>query len=388
MADGINLTASLRRNLSSLQNTSALTAQTQDRLATGLKVNSALDDPNAFFASQALTNRAGDLNKLLDGIGQSIQVLQAADQGIETLTSLVEQAQSIAETARDQTSSSAIITGNVLTGISGDDDLAAGGTGTLTATEQFTLQAGADAPTTQFTIGATQTLDDLAADINQVANLSARVIEDDAGDVQLEIRTTDGSDLISADIGAGTPLADLGFTPGTEAATNQPPEDRTQLEADFNEIRTQIDQLVQDTGYRGTNLLDGDSLGVQFNEDNSSNLDISGVSFDTSATGLDIGAAIFDGDANIQTSLDQISSALDTLRSTARTFGNNLATIQTREDFTQGVIANLQEGSDKLVLADLNEEGANLLALQTAQQLGTTSLSLASQAQQAVLRLF
>ncbi len=386
MAQGINLTAALRANLSSLQNTSALTARTQNRLATGLEVNSALDDPNAFFASQALSNRAGDLNKLLDGIGQSIQVLKAADQGLTTLTTLVEQAQSIAETARDQTSSSAIDTGNVLAATTGSTDIQ--GAGVVTTADTFTLQAGPDAPVTQFTIAAGQTLDDLATEINKVANLTARVIiDDDAGTAQLEVRTTDGSDLIAAE-GTNTPLANLGLNVGTTVATNQPPEDRAELESNYNEIRSQIDELIQDTGYRGTNLLGGDSLAVQFNEDNSSNLDIAGVTFDTAATGLNVSAAIFDGDANIQASLDELVSSLDSIRSTARTFGNNLATIQTREEFTKGIVSTLQEGSDKLVLADLNEEGANLLALQTAQQLGTTSLSLASQAQQAVLSLF
>lgn len=384
MAQGINLTASLRQNLASLQSTSALTARTQNRLATGLKVNSALDDANAFFASQALTNRAGDLNKLLDGIGQSIQTIKAADQGITSLTALIEQAESIANTASDQASSSAVDTSSVLAATTGSTDLV---TATVvTAAETFTLQAGTNAPVTQFTIGAAQTLDDLATEINKVDGLSSRVIIDGTT-AQLEIKTTNGADLISAE-GSGTPLADLGLTAGTTAAASQPPEDQAQLEADFNEIRTQIDQLVKDTGYRGTNLLADDDLTVTVGEDTNSNLTISGVDFSTGTSGLNITAADFGTDATINASLTSIDAALDDLRSTARTFGNNLATIQTREEFTKGIVSTLQEGSDKLVLADLNEEGANLLALQTAQQLGTTSLSLASQAQQAVLRLF
>ncbi|TVQ85235.1 MAG: flagellin, partial [Micavibrio sp.] len=97
----VTLTAALRTNLLSLQRTQGLLDITQNRLATGRKVNSALDDANAFFASQSLNNRASDLERLLDGIGQGVQTLKAADQGITSLTKLVEQAQSIAQTARD-----------------------------------------------------------------------------------------------------------------------------------------------------------------------------------------------------------------------------------------------------------------------------------------------
>ncbi|MCB1681383.1 MAG: flagellin, partial [Alphaproteobacteria bacterium] len=78
----------------------------------------------------------------------------------------------------------------------------------------------------------------------------------------------------------------------------------------------------------------------------------------------------------------------DTVRSFGNSIANDLAIIQTREDFTKNTINNLQEGADKLTVADQNEEGANLLALQTRQTLGVTSLALASQSQQAVLRLF
>jgi flagellin-like hook-associated protein FlgL len=76
------------------------------------------------------------------------------------------------------------------------------------------------------------------------------------------------------------------------------------------------------------------------------------------------------------------------VRATASNFGSNLNIIQTRQDFTQNIINTLKSGADKLVVADKNEEGANLLSLQTTEQLGITSLSLASQANQAILKLF
>ena len=385
MAGEITLSAALRANLNSLQKTQGLLDLTQSRLATGKKVNSALDDPTAFFASQGLSNRAGDLSRLLDGIGQSIQVLKAADNGISSLTSLVEQAQSIAETARDQASGAAVDTSSDLT--TGDQADLTNNAG-IANNDSFSLQAGTGNPTTTFTITTGESLSDLANQINATAGFSAQIVAPTGAtttDRRLEIRTTNGEDLIIAE-GTNTPAAALGLNVGTTAASTGVPVDRVQLEADYNAIRTQIDQLIADTGYRGTNLLNGDSLTVQFNEDNSSSLTVAGTTFNSA--GLGINAATFDSDANIQTSLNEISASLDTLRSQARTFGGNLATIQTREDFTTGLINTLEEGSDKLTLADLNEEGAKLLALQTAQQLGITSLSLASQAQQSVLRLF
>ena len=386
MASNVTLTSAIRTNLLSLQSTQSQLNDTQNRLATGKKVNSALDDPNAFFAAQGLTNRADDLSRLVDGIGQAVQTLKAADNGLTSLTNLIEQAQSIAETARDQASGSAVATsGNIIAADQADLTNNAG----IAASDSFTLQAGTDNPTTEFTITAGMSLADLANQINNTAGFSAQIVDQDgagnATDRRLEIRTTNGEDLITAE-GTNTPLGTLGITVGTTTASTGVPEDRVQLEADFNAIRTQIDQLVQDTGYRGTNLLNGDSLSVQFNEDNSSSLSISGVSFDSA--GLNIGGASFGTDNDIQTSLDEIGAALDNVRSQARTFGQNLATLQNREDFTKQTINTLTEGADKLTLADLNEESAKLLSLQTTQTLGVTSLSLAAQSQQSVLRLF
>ena len=126
MTNDVVLTAALRSNLLSLQNTQGLIDTTQYRLATGRKVNSALDNPQSFFAAQALNNRASDLTRLLDGIGQSIQVIKAADNGITALTRLVEQADSVAKQARDVLAAGqaeAKVVGN--RDLRGIDDLAA-----------------------------------------------------------------------------------------------------------------------------------------------------------------------------------------------------------------------------------------------------------------------
>ena len=96
---GIVLSASVRQNLLSLQSTADLLATTQNRLATGKKVNTALDNPTNFFTAQSLDSRAGDINNLLDGIGNGVQVLQAANTGITSLQKLVDTAKSIANQA-------------------------------------------------------------------------------------------------------------------------------------------------------------------------------------------------------------------------------------------------------------------------------------------------
>ena len=116
MANDIVLGAALRSNLLTLQSTQRSIDITQLRLATGKKVNSALDNPQNFFTSQALSNRASDLTRLLDGIGQSIKTIQEAEKGITALTALVEQADSIVSSARDElaaTEGEARIVGNV-----------------------------------------------------------------------------------------------------------------------------------------------------------------------------------------------------------------------------------------------------------------------------------
>src|SRR3982750_4812750 len=100
---GIVLSASVRQNLLSLQSTAELLSTTQNRLATGNKVNSALDNPTNFFTAQGLNNRASDITNLLDSIGNGVQVLQAANTGITSLQKLVDSAKSIANQALQTT---------------------------------------------------------------------------------------------------------------------------------------------------------------------------------------------------------------------------------------------------------------------------------------------
>ena len=154
----------------------------------------------------------------------------------------------------------------------------------------------------------------------------------------------------------------------------------------YNQILTQYDMLINDSWYKGVNLLKSQDLKVVFNESRTSDLDIKG--FDATSKGLGLQLADWTDAGKVQDSLDQIDSAINQLRLYASEFGNYYQIVTTRENFTNSLINVLTEGADALTLADMNQESANMLALQTRQQLAINSLSLASQASQSVLKLF
>ncbi|HWP26092.1 MAG TPA: flagellin [Xanthobacteraceae bacterium] len=269
----VTLSASVRQNLLSLQQTADLMAITQNRLATGKKVNSALDNPVNYFVAQGLSNRANDLTSLLDGMTNAVNTLKAADAGISAITKLVQSAQSLVTQAR-QTSDTTV---------------------------------------------------------------------------------------------------------------------RSNLATQFDEILDQIGNLAEDSGFNGINLLGGDDLDVILNEAGNNKITLNGVDYkDANAAPLSIAdsANNWANTADLDNADTDLTAALTELRTQAKTFGSYLSTVQIRQDFTKSMINTLTVGADALTLADTNEEGANMLALQTRQQLSITALSLASQANQSVLRLF
>jgi flagellin-like hook-associated protein FlgL len=596
----IVLSAGVRQNLLSLQNTAALRSITQNRLATGKKVNTALDNPINFFTAAALQNKAADLNSLLDSIGQAQQTMKATDTGITSLTKLVQSAKSIATQALQATKgtvnysnitgTAAIVTdttrvapsGNLGTagiastqstatilaadiaalapgqtvtftingsaktftkgaadgGVDGVFNTDAGliaeinsvaqgfggaaahvavaatdGAGGVTVTSLDVTQnvtsasnnAGVDANLVDVaaTLGDALTISDgtntktfyrvaanadatigTYADANGLDNaiaastLNALIASDATG----ILTRADGSDIsISGAIGvaaygsaasgttynsnynttlaplsgnftiqvdsnathtivfgtgngqvhtrAGLAAAFANFTDitGTIDATGHvnlaptstddvsiggtaanllalglnsgittptatvvtPNATRENLQTQYNDLLVQIDQLARDSNYNGPNLLFGDSLKVIFNADGSSSLTVTGVKFDSAGLGMAaISGTGFQDNKIINDTFDTIEAALAALRAQASRFGSVLTTVETRQEFTNRLIGTLQTGADQLVLADPNEEGANMLALQTRQQLSTTALSLSAQADQGVLRLF
>ena len=168
--------------------------------------------------------------------------------------------------------------------------------------------------------------------------------------------------------------------------------ERSLLAVQFNELLGQINDLANDASFNGTNLIQAtpDNLEVDFNEDGTSDLTITGLDSTTATTGISIAAATsnFSTLTSINSSITELNSALTELRTNAATLGSNNTVLQTRLSFTDELVNTLEEGSGKLTLADLNEESANLLALQTRQQLGLNSLALAAQSERAILSLF
>lgn len=574
MTSDVVLSAALRNNLLSLQNTQRSIDTTQLRLATGLRVNSALDNPQNFFTAQSLTNRANDLTRLLDGINQSIRTIEEANTGVEALSDLINQSQSVALEAQAELRAAegfARVRGSE--DLSGSSDLTTlGGGGVITGGDAFRVVFSSfDVDTntiTQTSIGvaiaAGETVDNIVADINANANnnnqLRASVtsggqlaieslveggtirleadagagnlsaagfqalgfgdfvstedrsaaapanvqvgatavagniisslqssaatvngayeasstltasgfigadaeqvdliitvdgqqtntgsitgadtigalidninnsniqgitgatfdtetgqieieFDDDAGAIELQFTESGGA---AANVGFGFGLtSEAGSTVGSTLNVNGGADTSAldalaageivseqfvlvgtsanldQFESDYNEIRDQIDNIVEDAQYRGINLLSNDNLTTFFNEDRDNTLETQGVDF--TALGLGLEEGDFTTSNTIQLSIDQARSALESVRNFGQSIANDLSIIQIRRDFTEETINTLQAGADDLTVADQNEEGANLLALQTRQQLGVTSLSLAAQSQQSVLRLF
>lgn len=165
---------------------------------------------------------------------------------------------------------------------------------------------------------------------------------------------------------------------------------RAGLASQFNALLTQLDTLVNDATFNGTNLLNSTSttLVVFFNESNSTALTVTGVNITHSGLNIASATNAFVDAASINTAGSLLLTALSTLRTDAATFGSNATLIQTRQTFTTDLINNLQDASNNLVLADTNTEAANEQALQVQNQLGIDALNISSQVQQAILRLF
>ena len=163
-------------------------------------------------------------------------------------------------------------------------------------------------------------------------------------------------------------------------------DDEPSEEDQYKEILNQYDALIKDASYKGINLLQTDKLSVKFNETNTADLNVQGKDMSSKALGLV--TLNWQTQEDISKSIEELTSAINSIRSYSSELGNNYNIITTRQDFTNSLINVLTEGADKLTLADMNEESANMLALQTRQQLAINSLSLASQASQSILKLF
>jgi len=483
MSNGdIVLTAGIRQNLLSLQNTASLQQTTQQRLATGKKVNSALDNAVNYFTAGSLTSRAGELSSLLDAMTNGINTLKATDNGLNSITTTIQQMQATVTQARQdaswQSSSFSLDTATIGTSALKTIGFSGGLVGAtvvnVNLNDQETLNGAASGfgGTTGTTgAGTSGTLTIQAADINggvavTVSVNAADVVSTVAANINAaagySLATVVGGELRLKDAGpnlitvGGTPgvVTGTGFTTTTSVATPGAVESvdqlitvinanpaltgkikasnnsgqlqitnlstasltiagvglsgmvdgtagtattggnvvRANLVTQFNQLKDQLDKTAQDASFNGINLLTGDVLKLFFNELGTSTLSMQSTNpngVNSSTLGIPTATNTeFQSNTQLDARLRTLQTALSTVASQASAFGSNLSIVQNRQDFTNNMVNTLKTGADGLTLADTNLEGANMLALQTRQQLSITALSLASQANQSVLKLF
>jgi flagellin-like hook-associated protein FlgL len=443
----VSLSSGVRGSLTSLQTITSQAAAVQSRLASGKKVNSAIDSPVNFFTAQSLNNRSDQLKGLLDGISNGIQTVQAAAKGIDGITKLVGSLQSTVKQAQaDAAQNRPTVVGTGTTLATAAEQVATSKSLKDIALDKRVGEAG-NAVATAATAGAAG---DLGFDTTVVDTLNIQIVTNPAAatsttniTIDLTVNTTvrdvvnaiNGSGVASAFVdekgilnvkGNGSETLGVGIGTGVDAAAATTASStgagntafglnaldrttgiassgvtsavRSNLIQQYNDLRTQIDSLAKDSSFNGVNLLAGDKTTITFNEKTGSNqtkLDIQGTNLTSDNIGIVqagntqlAGTINFQNDSDLDKATAALTNALGSLKSLASTFGANLAVAQTRQDFTKDLANVLTIGADNLVNADANEEAANLLALQTRQQLSQTALSLSSQSDQAVLRLF
>jgi flagellin-like hook-associated protein FlgL len=395
MAD-VTLSSAVRSSLLALQDTTKLINTTQDRLATGLRVANAVDDPVSFFQAKNLNDRGFDLTAKKDLIDQGVSSVEAALVGVEGIESIVRQIKGVATSLKSAT-------GTQFTDLISQFNNLRAQIGTLTADTKFQDVNLIDGTGSDLTVSFSDQTSSLltissvnlaesglgfgdAAEANSVsfnfAGLSGALVGTDTTGVSttataaLTVTYQGSAQTLSNTGGAQTGIA---FTYGTFTVNLQLGENTTGAQTiNAGDILTLSAQTVANAGSAATFIAVAPSGVVgTAGAGSASNILENITSFITEGTSSTAEAVIVNLDA-----------ALTTLRSNAQTLGSNVALLQTRLDFTTDYVNKLEDGAAKLTLADINSEGANLLALQTRQQLGISALAFAGQAEQGVLSLF
>ena len=378
MAD-VTLSTAVRTSLLSLQGTSDLIGRTQNRLSTGLKVSSAIDDPVAFFQGKALSDRAGDFQEKKDAIDQGVSNLTTATDGLDAVESIVRQLKGIAQNLKSAT-----------------------GTQFTDLKTQFNdLRDQIDLLTTDSTYqgvnlingtGQTLTVEFSDKTTSKLAVASVDVTGDGLGTSDLTVTTLTDATIWNT----GKTTTDDTFSAGGSITVVFQGETVTKVSGETAVITYGGQTLTMNVSAGGSVTL---TQGTSYTFALGSSLTIGAAAGDTvTAAGLTASVAATANDAKtyiregssttVDAAITELSTALTTLRSEAATLGSNVALLQTRLDFTNNYVDSLEGGSAKLTLADINGEGANLLALQTRQQLGIQALAFAGQAESSVLGLF
>lgn len=377
----VTLSAAVRSSLLSLQNTTSLVERTQGRLSTGLEVASAIDDPVSFFQAKSLSDRAFDFNEKKDGIDQGVSTVTAALGGLESIEAIVRQLKGVASSLKSATGTqfTDLITqyGTLRSQIG---ELAADasyqGTNLIdNATESLSVSFS-DQTTSQLTISATAntetglSIDEVAVGTNTTFNYAAgsQLATESGNTITVTYQGTGVTyaENSGATISFGTAAISFRLAVDTTAADTV-----TLTQGQILTISITSVAPASGIGTTGTFISTGLGTGSTLNVTaNTNNYVTEGVT------------------STIDALTTELDAALTTLRARTQTLGSNVALLQTRLDFTEAYVNTLETGAGKLTLADLNEEGANLLALQTRQQLGISALAFAGQAEQGILGLF
>jgi flagellin-like hook-associated protein FlgL len=380
----ISLTAGMRNNLVSLQSTVTLLDRTQQRLSTGKKVNSALDNPINFFAAAGHMSRAADIAGFKDNMSEGVQTIQTANQGITSLQGLIEAARSLGQSALSANPNQVGFT----VGATTSGQVVTIGTTLYTAVN---TGAGANQFNVQDSSGTDLSAQEIAANLS--AKINSTVDAGTAGDIKA---INNGSRITLQAVAVDKAITGVAVVtgPGTYTVDTTLTSARNDLAVQYEGLLTQIDTLASTAGYKGTNLLAKDTLSVSFEGGSltvkgfsatSSDLTINTTGLATSTYGSDNKWAIA---KDINKDIINIDKGLAKLNQEASKLSSSLSVINIQQDFSTAKINLLTQGASTLTAADTNEEGANMLMLQTRQSLGTTALSLSSQAAQSVLRLF
>jgi flagellin-like hook-associated protein FlgL len=408
------LTPAVRQNLLALQDTASMLSQT--RLATGKKVNTALDGKN-FFTAAGLAARASDIGNLLDSIGNGIEVLQAANTGITSLQGLVDTAKSIAEKALQQPSGHSAKASIAFTGTGTPAGTGGAASAELTTSRLnggiYTFTNSTGTPVS-ITIGPSPSAFNPATRAAQLQSLAQlnQALADAGVNLSASVTGPDSLTFTSTDDGAGqvitgstSPTAPTAFdainvsanalgggagaTPVAAVPDAVSQTARATLVSQYNQILQNITATAQEASFNGINLLDGNSLKMTFDDTGKSILTIAGVTFDPNGLGLSPLTPGVDFTDNVLTGkvLTALNTASTMLRSQASAFAANLSIAEIRQDFNKSLISVLQTGSASLTLAGSNEEAANSRALSTRQSIAISALALANRSQQSVLQL-
>ncbi len=391
----ISLTSGMRANLLNLQSTVNLINRTQTRLTTGKKVNSAIDDPTNYFTARDHLNRASDLASRKDGMGEAIQTFRASTAGIDGITSLLEAAKGLTASAR-----SANTVGRSTLAAQFDIILA----------QIDTLASDSGYKGINLLTGGNLTVDFNEDGSNQ---LIVTGFDASSGGLGINAALTEGTTSTTTNNNPAPDWADLLPEPGGPLVGGpytsgqsflSPPGDLNAFQKAMIDMDPTKFRLVDSTsggiaivtgtsGFSATATVtsgaftSGDSLTLEYYSDAGVN-QTTGAPNPVTTTTTTPGSNTWETTGGIDASLTEVQNAMNALRSQSAGLSASLGIVTTREDFTNEMINTLQSGADNLTLADMNQEGANMLMLQTKQSLGTTALSLASQAAQSVLRLF